>query len=51
MHGEAIGIARTPTVALSYLAVSGILFGIAKFATVSAPAPSIEHHAVPEPGE
>jgi AGZA family xanthine/uracil permease-like MFS transporter len=51
MHGEAIGIGQTPTVALSYLAVSGIFFAVAKFATVSAPEPSIEHHAVLEPGE
>jgi adenine/guanine/hypoxanthine permease len=51
MHGESIGIGRTPTVALSYLAVSGILLGCAKFGTVTAPAPSLEHHAVPEPGE
>ena len=51
MHGEAIGIGRTPTVAISYLAVAGILASVAKFATVTAPTPALEHHAVPEPGE
>jgi AGZA family xanthine/uracil permease-like MFS transporter len=43
MHGESIGIGQTPTVALSYLAVAAILFGCAKFATVSAPAANDEH--------
>ena len=38
MHGEAIGINQTPTVAVSYVVVAGILFGCAKFATVSAKA-------------
>jgi AGZA family xanthine/uracil permease-like MFS transporter len=33
MHGEAIGIGQTPTVAVAYLAVAAILFGCAKFAT------------------
>jgi AGZA family xanthine/uracil permease-like MFS transporter len=47
MHGEAIGVFQTPAVALSYLAVSGILFGC-KFATVTAAAPSHEEpHAEP----
>jgi AGZA family xanthine/uracil permease-like MFS transporter len=32
MHGERIGIGQAPVVALSYLAVSAILFGCAKFA-------------------
>ena len=36
MHGEQIGIAQTPTVAVTYLIVSGILAGCAKFATVPA---------------
>jgi AGZA family xanthine/uracil permease-like MFS transporter len=35
MHGEAIGIGQTPTVAVSYLAVAAILFACAKFATAS----------------
>jgi AGZA family xanthine/uracil permease-like MFS transporter len=51
MHGEAIGIGQTPLVAISYLAVATILAACAKFATVQAPAPVAEHHAVLEPGE
>ncbi|HEX7668213.1 MAG TPA: hypothetical protein VF395_01450 [Polyangiaceae bacterium] len=34
MHGEAIGIGQTPTVAVSYLAVAGVLF-MCKYAAVS----------------
>jgi AGZA family xanthine/uracil permease-like MFS transporter len=36
MHGEQIGIAQTPTVAVSYLVIAGILAGCAKYATVPA---------------
>ncbi|NSL53807.1 regulator [Uliginosibacterium aquaticum] len=32
MHGEAIGIAQSPLVALSYLAVAGVLAGCARYA-------------------
>jgi AGZA family xanthine/uracil permease-like MFS transporter len=39
MHGEAIGINQTPTVALAYLVVGGVLVACAKFATVTAPEP------------
>jgi AGZA family xanthine/uracil permease-like MFS transporter len=42
MHGEAIGINQTPTVALSYLVVGGVLVACAKFATVEASAPEAE---------
>jgi AGZA family xanthine/uracil permease-like MFS transporter len=44
MHGEAIGIGRTPLVALAlaYLLVAGWLFGSAKYATASKPAPARE---------
>jgi len=49
MHGEAIGVGQTPLVALSYLAVAGILLGCAKFSSVEV---SLEHdQALPEPGE
>ncbi len=34
MHGERIGIAHDPTIAISYLAVAAILFGCAKMVTV-----------------
>jgi AGZA family xanthine/uracil permease-like MFS transporter len=43
MHGESIGIGQTPTVAVSYLAVAVLLFGCAKFATVSAAATAHDH--------
>ena len=39
MHGEQIGIAQTPTVAVSYVVIAGILAGCAKYAT--APAKSV----------
>jgi adenine/guanine/hypoxanthine permease len=49
MHGEAIGIGQTPLVTIAYLGCAAVLFGCAKFATVSAPAPEHEeeheHHA------
>jgi adenine/guanine/hypoxanthine permease len=51
MHGEAIGFAETPVVAVAYLGVAAFLFGCAKFATVAAPEPEHEHGAVPEPAE
>lgn len=49
MHGEAIGIARTPMVALAYLLVGAWLFGCAKYATATKPAPVHHdlHGAVP----
>jgi len=39
MHGEAIGVGRTPMVAIGYLGVAAILFGCAKFAA-AAPKPA-----------
>jgi AGZA family xanthine/uracil permease-like MFS transporter len=46
MHGEAIGIGETPAVAFAYLAVAGILFGCAKFATEKTAEPVLEpNHA------
>jgi AGZA family xanthine/uracil permease-like MFS transporter len=48
MHGEAIGINQTPTVALSYLVVGGVLVGCAKFATAEAKAPeAVEDDELP----
>jgi AGZA family xanthine/uracil permease-like MFS transporter len=44
MHGEKIGIAESPLVAVSYLAVAGILLGCAKFATVEAKTPEAVEH-------
>jgi AGZA family xanthine/uracil permease-like MFS transporter len=53
MHGEKIGFGQTPVVAVSYFAVSAILLGCAKFATVTAkPVEIVEHEAsggLPEP--
>jgi AGZA family xanthine/uracil permease-like MFS transporter len=49
MHGEQIGIAQTPTVAVSYLVIAGILAGCAKYATV--PAKSAEEEPEEIEGE
>ena len=49
MHGEAIGINQTPTVALSYIVVGSFLGLCAKLATVTAPAP--EHEEEEEEGD
>jgi len=46
MHGESIGVGRTPLVAAAYMVVAVVLLGCAKFATVSEPA-----HATDEPEE
>ena len=35
MHSEAIGIGKTPMVAISYVLVAGVLLGCAKFATAT----------------
>jgi adenine/guanine/hypoxanthine permease len=54
MHGEALGIGQTPTVAFSYFVVAGILAGCGKFAHVTQGAPShaaVEHQPILEPGE
>jgi AGZA family xanthine/uracil permease-like MFS transporter len=52
MHGEAIGIGQTPVVAVSYLAISAILVGCAKFAVVEPKPAEIEHHgALPQAAE
>lgn len=48
MHGESIGLFRTPTVAVAYLGVAAVLFGCAKFAVKAAkPAEPVGHGAVP----
>jgi AGZA family xanthine/uracil permease-like MFS transporter len=43
MHGEAIGIGQSPTVAISYLAVGGILLACAKTAPATAPKAATVH--------
>ena len=42
MHGEAIGINQAQLMTIAYLGAAGLLFGCAKFATVTAP--QEEHH-------
>jgi AGZA family xanthine/uracil permease-like MFS transporter len=52
MHGEAIGLFKTPAVALGYLGVALVLFGCGKLATVTATTPvhdEDESHADPLP--
>ena len=44
MHGEAIGINKTPAVAAAYLAVAAVLFGCAKFSGVVALEPEHEEY-------
>jgi AGZA family xanthine/uracil permease-like MFS transporter len=52
MHGEAIGFAETPAVAVAYLGVAGLLFGCSKLSPASEAAPvPHEAHALPEPAE
>ena len=43
IHGEEIGFAQSPVVALGYLGVSAMLFGFARFAHVSPAEPSPMH--------
>jgi adenine/guanine/hypoxanthine permease len=44
IHGEAIGIGRSPAVAVSYLAIAGVLLLCARFAPATKPMPL--HRAV-----
>ena len=43
IHGEEIGFAQSPAVAIGYLAVSAMLFGFARFAEVAPAQPSLMH--------
>jgi hypothetical protein len=49
MHGEQIGIAVTPTVAVAYLIVAVFLFGLSH-APASALDRSAPHEAIPDMG-
>jgi AGZA family xanthine/uracil permease-like MFS transporter len=49
MHGEAIGVGQSPLVTIAYLGVAGVLFGCAKFATVTAAVPEEHHHEHAQP--
>jgi AGZA family xanthine/uracil permease-like MFS transporter len=44
IHGEDLGIAQNPVVALSYVGVAAMLFGFARYAHVSPPEPEMHHH-------
>jgi AGZA family xanthine/uracil permease-like MFS transporter len=44
MHGEAIGVGQSPTMAVAYLAVAGVLTGCAKFAAAPATSPAHAPH-------
>ncbi|HXF18717.1 MAG TPA: hypothetical protein VN496_17040 [Burkholderiales bacterium] len=43
MHGEAIGFAQSPVVALAYLGIAGVMFGCARYAA-AAPQPAQQVH-------
>jgi len=45
MHGERIGIAQTPSAALSYLVVAALLASCAKLAPVTTPPATESHHS------
>ena len=45
MHGEAIGFAQSPVVALAYLGVAAVLFGCARYATIAPPAAEAHPHS------
>ena len=50
MHGERIGFAMTPVVALSYVVVAGVLFGAARLChIIPQPARETEGHGTPLP--
>jgi AGZA family xanthine/uracil permease-like MFS transporter len=54
MHGESIGIAVTPSVAIAYTVIAVFLFGLSRYPlTVGAPEPlaSPEPSAMPAPAE
>jgi AGZA family xanthine/uracil permease-like MFS transporter len=53
MHSEAIGIGKTPLVAISYLLVGAILYGCAKYSALApAPKQTFESNAaLPEPAK
>ncbi|MBX3329565.1 MAG: hypothetical protein KF722_04120 [Nitrospira sp.] len=45
MHGEAIGFAQSPVVALAYVGVAAVLFGCARYATAAPPAVEAHPHS------
>jgi AGZA family xanthine/uracil permease-like MFS transporter len=51
IHGEAIGIFRSPEVAVSYLGVAAVMFLCAKYAEPAGAAVSLPHGSEPQPAE
>jgi adenine/guanine/hypoxanthine permease len=52
MHGESVGLAVTPTVAVAYAFVAAFLFGLSGVpATAAAPQPSAEQAVAAAPAE
>ena len=50
MHGEAIGIAVTPTVAVAYLIVAAFIYGLSRYpqmVSIEMPAPKPMGHPAP----
>jgi AGZA family xanthine/uracil permease-like MFS transporter len=50
MHGEAIGLAVTPAVAVAYVLVAAFLYGLSRYPAVTTDAPPLAH-AVATPAE
>src|SRR5271166_3843919 len=50
MHGEAIGLAVTPAVAVAYVLVAAFLYGLSRYPAVATDAPPLTH-AVATPAE
>ena len=50
MHGEAIGLAVTPAVAVAYVLVAAFLYGLRRYPAVTTDAPPLAH-AVATPAE
>ena len=54
MHGEAIGLAVTPTVAVAYLIVAAFIYGLSRYpqmVSIEMPAPQAMPHAHAQPAE
>jgi AGZA family xanthine/uracil permease-like MFS transporter len=44
IHGEDLGIAQNPVVALSYVGVAAMMFGFARYAHIAPAEPEMHHH-------
>src|SRR6516165_4638941 len=45
MHGEAVGLAVTPAVAVAYVLVAAFLYGLSRYPAIASDAPPIRHAA------